>query len=141
MTDWDSLWIEAGEMSGGSRNQVEFDQDLASFFTSNLPAVGSRNDLMIDAGKNWLECSFAAKKTSFGVLIYRLSLPTVARGGWDYQGQVLRFTRGGPPGTRYFRVDVVAHGSPEHLGWRASSDANGTLGRSAGPEGREFGYL
>ena len=141
MADWDSLWIEAGEMSGGSRNQVEFDQDLASFFASDLPAIGSRNDLMIDAGKSWLECSFAAKKTSFGVLIYRLSLPTVARGGRDYQGQVLRFTRSGPSGSRYFRVDVVPDGSPEHLGWRESSAGNGTLGRSAGPGGREFGYL
>lgn len=133
-----TLWIEAGDMSGGSRNQIEFDDDLGSFFGVQLPAVGGSVQLSIDVtGKKWHECSLGAKKTSYGVVIYRLNLPTAANGGWDYPGTVLKFV---PAGGRYFRVIVADHGSADHEAWRAESGANGTIARTGGAGGREFGY-
>lgn len=134
-----SLWIEAGDMSGGSRNQVEFDDDLAGFFSKTLPSIGESIDLAIDVtGKKWHDCGLAAKRTSFGVTIYRLNLPTAAKGGWDYPGTILRFeTSGG----RYFMVTVAERGSAEHLSWIEASRANGTLTRTGGGGGREFGFI
>jgi len=134
----DTLWIETGDMSGGSRNQIEFDRDLAEFFTNTIPGRGSHVDLMIRIhDRPWVECKMAAKKTTYGVDIYRLGLVTAAQGGEDYPGKVIRFDR---RGGRYFGVTVVALDSPEHAQWRQESSANGTLGRTGGAGGREFGF-
>jgi hypothetical protein len=133
-----SLWIEAGDMSGGSRNQIEFDDDLAAFFGIDLPPIGASTQLSIDVtGTEWHECILAAKVTSFQVTIYRLNLPTVAKGGHDYAGSIIRFTHAGG---RYFRALVAEQNSPEHQAWRAESVANGSLSRTGGAAGREFGY-
>ena len=133
------LWIEAGDMSGGSRNQIEFDEDLAGFFEVDLPRVGSSVELAIDVtGRKWHDCGLAAKMTTFGVTIYRLNLPTAAKGGFDYPGTVLKFA---PSGGRYFRVHVADHGSADHLAWRAASVADGTLSVTGGAGGREFGFF
>jgi hypothetical protein len=134
-----SLWIEAGEMSGGSRNQIEFDEDLAAFFDIPLPPVGGSVEVLIDVGsRKWHQCSLAAKKTTFGVVIYRLNLPTAAKGGHEYPGTVIKFARAGG---RYFKVEVVVEGSPELETWRAISARNETLARTGGAEGREFGLI
>ena len=135
------MWIEAGDMSGGSRNQIEFDEDLAKFFTEDLPMIGDQVELQIGVDVRWLACGLAAKRTSYGVDIYRLSLPTVARGGHDYAGQIVRFDRSGPIGSRYFQVTVVENGSDEHNLLKAGSQANATLSSTSGSSGREFGYL
>jgi hypothetical protein len=133
-----ALWIEAGDMSGGSRNQIEFDEDLGRFFGIQLPAVGASTQLSIDVtGKRWHECSLAAKKTTYGVIIYRLNLPTATNGGFDYPGTVLKFV---PAGGRYFRVIVAEQGSADHQAWRAEASNNGTIARTGGAGGREFGY-
>lgn len=134
-----SLWIEAGDMSGGSRNQIEFDEDLAAFFGVTLPPIGGSVELLIDVGtQKWHECGLAGKKTTFGVKIYRLNLPTAAKGGFDYPGTIVKFA---PAGGRYFKLEVVEEGSTEHETWRGISESNGSLGRTAGPEGREFGLI
>lgn len=133
------LWIESGDMSGGSRNQIEFDEDLAAFFGIALPPVGSAIELAVDVtGGEWHDCGLAAKRTTFDVTIYRLNLPTAAKGGFDYPGTVLKFV---PHGGRYFRVHVAQAGSEEHRKWRADSEAAGTLAVTGGSAGREFGFL
>lgn len=134
-----TLWIEAGDMSGGSRNQIEFDDDLAAFFGVALPRVGSAVELSIDVtGQRWHNCGLAAKRTTYGVTIYRLNLPTAANGGLDYPGTVLKFV---PAGGRYFRVHVADPGSAEHQSWRAGARAAGTLAVTGGSAGREYGFL
>ena len=34
------FWLEAGEMSGGSRNQIEFTDDLVAFFDEKSRSAG-----------------------------------------------------------------------------------------------------
>lgn len=134
-----TLWIEAGDMSGGSRNQIEFDRRLAEFFSDALPARGERVVLMISIqDRAWTECELAAKLTTYGVEIYRLSLITAAKGGDDYAGRVVRFDA---RGHRYFAVTVVDADSSEHTNWREASIGNGTLNRTGGAGGREFGLI
>ena len=43
-----TFWIEAGAMSGGSRNQVEFNRELAAFFG---PVLSHQRWLVIEIGK------------------------------------------------------------------------------------------
>lgn len=133
------MWIEAGDMSGGSRNQIEFDRDLASFFTDSLPTIGEQTVLAVDAGKgSWTDSSLVAKETTFGVEIFRLNLPTVTKGGEDYAGRIVRFER---KGRRYFKVSVFDQGSAEHNQLKQGSTSNGTISRTGGARGREFGFL
>lgn len=137
----DNLWIETGDMSGGSRNQIEFDADLAQFFVGDagLPPTGGTISLSLSInGGPWTNCEIAAKRTTFDVDIYRLGLVTAARGGDEYPGRVIRFEK---RAGRYFAVTVADLGSDEHDEWSASSEANETLSRTGGTGGREFGYF
>lgn len=135
----DSLWIETGEMSGGSRNQIEFDEELASFFAGTLPATGASETLALSInGGRWQDCELTAKVTTFDVRIYRLGLVTAAQGGDVYPGRVVRFERAQG---RYFNVHVVDINSSSHIDWRSQSAANSTLSRTSGPDGREFGFF
>ncbi len=107
------LWIEAGAMSGGSRNQVEFGEDLAPFFCDPPPTVGAQETVNIGVNLRWLECVFTGKLTTFKVPIWRLSLPTLTRGGFDYPGSVLRFERSGPSGSKYFNLTFASPDSAD----------------------------
>jgi len=76
-----TLWIESGAMSGGSRNQVEFNQDLAGFFgqisnQSTMLRIATRRRI-------WDDRPITPKTTTFGVRIWRLSLPTEAAGAFE----------------------------------------------------------
>jgi len=86
-----TLWIAAGAMSGGSRNQVEFSRDLAGFFG---PTTTATRYLRIRInGTEWDDRPLAYKVTTFGVDIWRLSLPTENTGGFAYPHTVIRFRR------------------------------------------------
>lgn len=127
-----TLWIEGGAMSGGSRNQVEFNRDLAAFFG---PPSTRQRVLQISVGQNiWSDRPLTPKTTSFNVEIWRLSLPTPLASGLTYAGQVLRLTRLG--GDQY-RLEVAAPGSSLARQWRWNSVQNGYVGKTSG--NREFG--
>lgn len=126
------LWIEAGAMSGGSRNQIEFSDDLVGFFTTSPPAVGATETINISVTRRWQECVLAAKRTSFGVPIWRLSLPTAERGGEHYSGMVIRFERSGPAGSKYFEVSVAEPASTEATAWETATADTGTNGSTSG---------
>lgn len=130
------LWIESGAMSGGSRNQIEFDEALAGFFTNELPPLNASVALQLGVNVGWLECGLAHKRTSFGVDIYRLSMPTVARGGHDYPGTVIAFERNGPYPSKYFQLQISESDDPRASEWsRLSSLRDTTAG------GRHFGLI
>jgi HKD family nuclease len=69
-----TLWIESGAMSGGSRNQVEFSRELTAFF--GPPHTGSQLLRVRADGQEWNDRPLSHKTTTFGVDIWRLSLPT-----------------------------------------------------------------
>lgn len=131
-----TLWIEAGAMSGGSRNQVEFNEDLAAFFG---PAQQHIRNLRMIAGEYLLDDRpLSPKTTTFGVNIWRLSLPTEAKGGFDYPGNVIRIRKRKDAKGKLFEVDVAAFDSPAHRRWRATAHRRGYIGVTSGQ--RSYGF-
>jgi hypothetical protein len=133
------LWIEAGSMSGGDRNQVEFGPMLARFF--GPPSNGSvlkrlkwHNTLREDR-------PLSHKVTKWGTDIWRFSLITSRQGGPSYPGQVIHFTRRQDSEGEYFDLDVEAPGASTSTQWHTLADRHGTRAATgAGGEGtREYG--
>lgn len=131
-----TLWIEAGAMSGGSRNQVEFSSELASYFG---PTNHTRRLLRIHSnGEEWNDRPLSYKVTTFGVEIWRLSLPTKDTGGFDYPGRVIRFRRSKDRRGQYFDIAVADPGRPRHERWRSIAHRFGHLGMTSGQ--RTYGF-
>lgn len=131
-----TLWIESGAMSGGSRNQVEFNRELAGFFGQ---ISETSRELRITAhGQMWDDRAMTPKTTTFGVDIWRLSLPTEASGGFEYPGKVLRFKRRKDKQGTFFELDVAELGSPKYARWRSKAHGSGYVGLSSGK--RAFGF-
>ena len=129
------LHIEAGAMSGGSRNQVEFNRELAGFFG---PVRRSRKNLRIAVrGHMWDDRPLTPKTTTFGVDIWRLGLPTEATGGFEYPGKVLQFKRRKDKQGTFFELDVADLDSRKHARWRGIAHRRGYIGLSSGK--RAFG--
>lgn len=133
------LWIEAGAMSGGSRNQIEFGRDLARFF--GRVTNRSRNLRIEVNGRLYVDRPLTPKTTTFGVEIWRLSLPTERQCGLVYPGTVIRFQkRRAQQGRLYFELDVADPGSAEHDAWRASAHSRGYIGVTSGGGRRTYGF-
>jgi hypothetical protein len=129
-----TLWIESGKMSGGSRNQVEFSTELASFFVS--PPTNKSVQLTIrHKGGVWDDRPLSPKTTTLGVEIFRLSLPSSSNGGPEYPGKIIRFDR--LPGVRRFRLDVAEMGSTKASRWGKLTHEMGLVHQTGG--GRMFG--
>lgn len=134
-----TLWIEAGAMSGGSRNQVEFSQDLAAFFGEPqthrwLLTVRVKLDVFDDR-------SLAYKKTTFGVDIWRFSMPTETQCGFVYPGTVICIKRdpGGEPNS--FIVDIGKENDSRVQGWIRNARQRGHTGVTSGSGNRRFGFF
>jgi len=132
-----TLWIEAGAMSGGSRNQVEFNRELAAFF--GRVTYGTKLLRIKAKGKEWDDRPLAHKVTTFGVDIWRLSLPTVSGGGFDYPGRVIRIDKGMDRDGEYFEVSVAAPRGKGPGRWRAMAHRHGYAGVTSGH--RAFGFF
>jgi hypothetical protein len=132
-----SMWIAAGAMSGGSRNQVEFNRELASFF--GQPRSRTQFLRILANTREWDDRPLAHKITTFGVDIWRLSLPTEASGGFEYPGKVILFRRGADPQGAYFDVDVKAATEAKSRRWRATAHRQGYIGVTSGH--REYGFF
>lgn len=131
------LWIEAGAMSGGSRNQVEFNRDLAGFFG---PVRSSTQYLRMSVdGRVWDDRPLSPKTTTFGVDIWRLSLPTTEQSGLTYAGRVIRVQRGRDDGRTVFELDVADLDSPRYRRWWREANRRGYLGQTSGD--RNYGVL
>lgn len=130
------LWIESGAMSGGSRNQVEFADDLARYFG---PVVKSTRNLAVAVGREtWTDRPLSYKITTFGVEIWRLSLPTEYQCGLAYPGRVIQFKREQEAADSVFRIDVADLESNKHRLWRRNANRHGHLGSTSGQ--RAFGF-
>jgi hypothetical protein len=117
-------------MSGGSRNQVEFGGELARYFG---PKKHARRLLRIRSnGKEWDDRPLSYKVTTFGVKIWRLSLPTKDSGGYAYPGRVIRFRRSQDRQGQYFDMDVTDTGNLRHGRWRSAAHRFGYIGMTSG---------
>ena len=120
------LWIEAGAMQGIKRNGVEFSQDLAGFFG---PVLRGTRDLRIafDGGMRD-DRPLSYKTTTFGVEIWRLSLPTESQGGPVYAGRVIQFRKAQDQDGILYHLDVTDLNSRKHQLWRGDANRQGYLG-------------
>lgn len=135
-----TLWIESGAMSGGSRNQVEFNQELAGFFgqisnQSTMLRIAARRQM-------WDDRPITPKTTTFNVAIWRLSLPTETAGGFEYPGKVIRFRRRRDRKGTFFELDVAELDSSRYSRWRSTAQRGGYVGLSSGRGAgrRAFGF-
>jgi hypothetical protein len=76
--------------------------------------------------------------TTFGVEIWRLSLPTKEGGGFEYPGKVIKFTKLQDREGQYFKVAVADTGSRQHAGWRSDAHRFGYIGMTSGQ--RTYGF-
>lgn len=132
-----TLWIEAGAMSGGSRNQVEFNRELAAFF--GQVEHGTKLLRIRANGKEWDDRPLAHKVTTFGVHIWRLSLPTVSGGGFEYPGKVIRIDKATDGEGEYFEVSVAQPNDRGPARWRTRANRHGYVGVTSGH--RSFGFF
>ncbi len=132
------LFLEVGAGSGPphQRHQVEFPKALAEFFGE---ATYSRRDLrMRQRQQVWDRRPLSYKKTSYGVDIWRLGMPTQTTGGPSIAERVIRFTRTEEPNT--FDYEVTDVDSKEFLNWESSANLSGHLGTTQGQRARKYGF-
>ena len=125
-------------MSGGSRNQIEFSDDLASFFDEQARTSGQ---VFIAYDKEVKAfCPFSNRAQDYGqwTNIWRLGLITKAKGGVDYQGRVICFEKRAIGKSFVYLITVADINSEEHKNWINQSKGRGM---TAGTEGRNYGYF
>jgi uncharacterized protein (DUF2147 family) len=132
------LWFEAGDMSGGSRNQVEFSEEMVRFFDEESRAS---EQVFIAYDTTIKEfCALTNRGQNYGqwTNIWRLGLITKAKGGVEYQGRVICLEKR-KIGQKYvYVIAVVDPNSSSHKDWISKSVYSGTTG---GTGGRAFGYF
>jgi hypothetical protein len=134
-----TLWIEAGAMSGGSRNQLELPDWLANFFDRQarrrhrfavrLPNGKLRNGQLAHRGRlygQWTD-------------IWRLGLPTHAKGAPRYPDSVVRIDRVGTGKKRVYELSVAPPGSRVAREWKHHARRAGWTGSTGGHQGRRAG--
>lgn len=132
------LWFEAGDLSGGSRNQVEFSEELVRFFDEQSREAGK---VFIAFDKTTkLYCPLTNRGQDYGqwTNIWRLGLITQAKGGVDYQGRIVCFERRAVGKMYVYLITVTDPNSDIHKDWISKSTHTGSTG---GADGRRFGYF
>jgi hypothetical protein len=130
------FWIEAGDMQGGSRNQMEFTDEIVSFFDEKSRSSGQAFLAFDSNVKGYGALTNRAQDYDQWVNKWRLSLITKAKGGVEYAGRVVGFEKRKIGQSYVYVTSVVDLGSPEHVDWKSRSKQIGSTG---GAEGREFG--
>jgi hypothetical protein len=132
------FWIEAGDMQGGSRNQIEFTEEIVAFFDAKSRSSGQAFLAFDSRIKGYGALSNRAQDYDQWVNKWRLSLITKAKGGVDYAGRVVCFEKRKIGQSYVYVTSVADHGSVDHASWKSKSKQIGSTG---GADGREFGYF
>jgi len=134
-----TLWVEAGAMQGGSRNQLELPNDLAEFFGAQ-----ARTDevvtIQLTPGAQFIR-PFVYRGDDYGHYTerWRLCLPTAQMGGPDYPDRVVRFDKLSIGATTVFQLTVADANSAAHQQWRNQSTNQGVTGSTQGD--RQYGWF
>ncbi len=129
------LWIDAGFLSGGSRSQIEFPEEIGRFFKTNQTHE-EVNISIIYAG-----ITFPEKRMEFhGNSVWRLNLPTEDQGLGEYDDKVLVFEK--TEKNNNYRLWLVEFESPAHnkLKSKTLEKNRGARPRRNGRV-REYGYF
>ncbi|MFC6838427.1 phospholipase D family protein [Halomarina ordinaria] len=135
-SDAQCLWIETEKMTGGSRNQLEFNEELSRFFTR---PSDDTNRIIIDFnGRVYDERPVNTRITDppFGVRIRKLGLPT----GFNYREKVIHLEKVlTDPGEKpRYRLTVRERGDKDVAEWKRLSEESGIVDETGG--GRAYGY-
>lgn len=132
------FFCEVGAGSGppGHRHQVEFPESLARFFgTPERAKIG----ITLRQGQNiWSNRPLSYKQTTFGVGIWRLGMPTEAKGGEPIADRAILFQR--LPGDSTFGFTVCDVGGPKYEVWAKNAHRLGHLGATHGSRSRQYGF-
>ena len=134
----ENFFIEVGAGSGppGLRHQVEFPESLAVFFG---PVRRARRDLVLEHnGQRWTGRPLSYKKTTFGVEIWRLGMPTQHAGGEPISQRAIRFLR--TADADRFTIEVADVGSAPFRLWLRAANRRGHLGATHGIGARRYGF-
>ena len=132
------FFLEVGAGSGppASRHQVEFPIGLARFFGE---VSYERRGISLQAGgQTWDDRPLSFKQTSYGVDIWRLGMPTQARGGPPIAERAIRFTRTADPFA--FGFDVAEVNTEVFVDWERLANLSGHLGTTHGQRARRYGF-
>ncbi len=134
-----NLWLEAGAMQGGSRNQLEMTDELAQFFGNQARSAQSVT-ILIPAGTQH-DCSFVYRGDDYEHYSerWRLSLPTEHMGAPPCPGRVIRFSKQQSGGVLVIRLEVTDVNSPDHTQWQQQSHPPGG-GSGTTHGGRQYGW-
>lgn len=132
------FWIEAGDMQGGSRNQIEFTDDIVLFFDEKSRSDGQAFLAVDTKTKGYGALFNRGQDYDQWVNKWRLSLITRAKGGFDYAGRVVCFEKRKTGKSYVYIISVADTESADHATWRSKSKHTGT---TAGADGREYGYF
>lgn len=122
-------------MTGGSRNQVEFNEELSGFFAESGTLPGSVDIKFQGATDRDRPLNTRTTDPPFGVSICLLYLPT----GFDYTHKVIHLhrrsedTSSGP----VYELSVASTSDDEFEDLKANARERGMLGETVG--GREYG--
>jgi len=132
------FFAEVGAGSGppGRRHQIEFPESLARFF--GRPSRDRRQFTLRRGHEVWEGRPLSHKRTTYGVDIWRLGMPTQTTGGPPIAERAIRFERTVDPGT--FEFDVVDTGDDEFSAWIQTANLNGHLGATHGLRSRRYGF-
>ena len=133
------LWIEAGAMSGGDRNQIEFGPLLTSFF--GQPFKGTRK-LRITYRSVWrADRPLSHKTTQWKTDIWRLSLITSKQGGPSYPKSIIHFHKQMDAEGEFFQIRTLKPTGRTAASLMARSHRTGTVGctGTGSPVDRQYG--
>ena len=131
------LFIEVGAASGppGQRHQIEFPESLVRFF--GKPKL-ARRDIALRSGTHvWDQRPLSHKRTTYGVDIWRLGMPTQTSGGEPIAERVIKFRRLAP---HEFEFEIADNGSRKVTRWAKLANAVGHVGATHGLRGRRYGF-
>lgn len=132
------FFCEVGAGSGppGFRHQIEFPESLARFFGR---PVRHRRDLTLRRpDRSWPRRPLSHKRTTYGVDIWRLGMPTQASGGEPIAERAIRFSRNVDANT--FNYEIRDVGSPTYRAWVNAANLAGHLGETFGQRPRQYGF-
>ena len=136
---YNAFWVEAGLVSGGSHSQVELPRLANRFFESDFDEYDKREvtpitELELTVGPETFQCPLRWHGDN---QMERINLPTPARSGLVYAGQVVIFRRA----RHGFIIDVAPENSAVATSWIEASVQLSTLCRVGRRTNRRCGLL
>lgn len=135
------MWVQVDSLQGGSRNQLELPRGAHRFFGFDFDGYDQVNH-QLEIGRPRLSSGRRVwndrKLVWHGNQMERIYLPTLAQGGFNYEGSAVLFRRRAGVD---FELVVSPWDSDLSRSWRAASQGTGLIFR-AGQVGRRLvGFL